>query len=117
MKMTFSERSNRIKQAAFYVPFTVYFAVFAIASFIGFKLLTNNEIEADTAFSDIFGLLLKVALWFSIAIISFAFSTVLISYLHLLYYKKKSGIQVKISTDVREGELHQKQTVKLAIAP
>jgi hypothetical protein len=117
MNITFSQTRDRIKRAGFYIPFTIYFVVFAAAAFVGGKMLGQNEINANSSFADIFTLLLKVALWFCVAIISVAFLSVLVSYLFFLLKKKKSGINFNISTDFKESELHQKQTVRLRISP
>src|SRR4051794_20511734 len=117
MNMNFSRTRDKIKHAAFYIPFTIYFVVFAIAAFIGFKMLGNNEIDADSSFTDIFQLLLKVAMAFTIAIILVAFIPVLISLVYFKYKQRKTGVRFEISTDIKESELNQKQTVKLLIAP
>lgn len=115
--MNFLRTANRIKHAAFYIPFTIYFVVFAITAFFGWKLLNNDQINAVSSFVDIFKLLLTVALAFTVAIISVAFLPVLISYIYFIYKKRKTGIVFKIATDVKESELHQKQTVRLLINP
>ncbi|HEX8460827.1 MAG TPA: DUF58 domain-containing protein [Segetibacter sp.] len=117
MKINFLQTRNKIKQAGFYIPFTIYFVVFAVAAFIGGKMLGQNEIHAESSFTDIFTLLLKVATWFCVVIISIALLSVLTSFLFFLYKKKKEGIKFNISTDVKESELHQKQTVRLLITP
>ncbi|HEX8277220.1 MAG TPA: hypothetical protein VF540_00940, partial [Segetibacter sp.] len=115
--MTFSRTTDKIKRTGFYIPFTIYFVVFAVAVILSRNLLNNNEINANTSFADIFQLLLKIALWFTTAIISIALVTVLTSWLYFLIKKRKTGINFKISTDLQEGELHQKQTVRLLISP
>lgn len=115
--MNFSRTADKIKHAAFYIPFTIYFVVFAIAAIIGFKMLDNDQINAYSSFADIFKLLLKVALGFTVAIISIAFIPVLISFLYFKYKQRKTGIRFDISTDVKESELNQKQTVRLLISP
>jgi len=115
--MNFSQTRDKIKQTAFYIPFTVYFVVFSVAAFIAFKMLGNNTIDADSSFADIFGLLLKVALWFCAAILSIAFLSVLVSYIYFIYKKRRSGIRFQVATDLKESELHQKQTVRLLIDP
>lgn len=115
--MNFSRTTDKIKQAAFYIPFTIYFVVFAIAAFAGFKMLGSNEINADSSFVDIFQLLLKVALAFTVAIISIALIPVLISFVYFKYKQRKTGIRFDINTDVKESELNQKQTVRLLISP
>jgi hypothetical protein len=117
MSMNFSQTRDKIKRASFYIPFTVYFVVFSIAALISFRLLGNNEINAVSSYSDIFGLLLKVAFAFCAAIITVAFLSVLISYFYFIYQKRKDGIVFQVSTDLREGGQNQKQTVKLVIKP
>ena len=117
MSMNFSRTTDKIKQAAFYIPFTIYFVVFAIAAIIGFKMLDNDQINAYSSFADIFRLLLKVALGFTVAIISIAFIPVLVSFIYFRYQQRKKGIRFDISTDVKESELNQKQTVRLLISP
>lgn len=117
MTMNFSRTTDKIKQAAFYIPFTIYFIVFALAAFIGYKMLDNEQLNAFSSFADIFRLLLRVALGFTVTIISIAFIPVLISFLYFKYHQRKTGIRFNISTDVRESELNQKQTVSLSISP
>jgi hypothetical protein len=117
MNMNFSRSTDKIKQAAFFLPFTVYFAAFALAAFIGWKLLDSNEITAVSSFVDIFQLLLKVALWFTVAIITVALIPVLISFIYFTYQQRKKTIQFDISTDMKESELNHKQTVRLLISP
>src|SRR4051812_29412274 len=117
MNMNFSQTRDKIKQGAFYIPFTIYFFVFAVAALIAFNMLGQHDLDATSSYSDIFGLLLKVALAFCVAIISIAFLSVFVSYLHFIYQKRKKRVYFQVATDVRENELHQKQTVKLAIRP
>ncbi|MCW3109655.1 MAG: hypothetical protein JWQ09_4161, partial [Segetibacter sp.] len=115
--MNFSQTRDKIRRAAFYIPFTVYFVVFSIAALISYKMLGHNQIDAESSYTDIFGLLLKVALAFCVAIIAVAFLSVLVSYLYFIYQKRKKGVHFQVSTDIKESELHQKQTVKLVIKP
>jgi hypothetical protein len=42
---------------------------------------------------------------------------VLISYLAFAWFKRKRGIDFQLSTDLKESELHQKQTVRLLVKP
>lgn len=115
--MKFLQAKDKLRRAGFYIPFTVYFAAFFITAFILFRMLGHNEIDSDSSYADIFGLLLKVAFAFCTAIISVAFLSVLVAYLYFLYQKRKKGILFKVSTDLKDSELHQKQTVKLVINP
>ena len=115
--MSFLRIQATLKQAGFYIPITIYFVVFAIASLLAYKWLSINPIDSDTAFGNIFLLLLKVALWFGIIMLSIALVSVLISFIYFLYTKRKNGINFKINTDLKDSELHEKQTVRLHISP
>ncbi|WP_207494099.1 DUF58 domain-containing protein [Aridibaculum aurantiacum] len=115
--MNFARLKGNIKQAGFYIPFTIYFLVFAVASVLAWRWLHINPLQADTAFGNIFLLLLKVAMWFAIIMLTVALLSVVVSLVHFVYQKKKYGIQFKIDTDLKESELHQKQTVRLHISP
>ncbi|HSU50179.1 MAG TPA: DUF58 domain-containing protein [Segetibacter sp.] len=117
MKINFSKTRDKIRNVSFYIPFTVYFVVFSVAVFIALKMLGNHEIDSTSSYSDIFELLLKVAIAFCAAIITVAFLSVFVSYLYFIYHKRKNGIHFDVSTDTKENELHGQQTVKLVIKP
>ena len=108
---------NRLKKASFFIPFTVYFVAFAAAVFVFKNLLGNSEIKADSSFADIFSLLLKVTALFAGVILVVSFLFVLISWLHFLYWKKKTGILLQIETSTAEQKQAEKQTVQIAAKP
>jgi hypothetical protein len=115
--MNFSVIRTHIKQFCFYIPFTIYLVVFTAASYLAFRWIQINPLQADTAFGNIFLLLLKVAIWFGIIMLAFAIISVVVSLLFFIYHKRKHGIDFSIKTDLKESELHQKQAVHLRIAP
>jgi cbb3-type cytochrome oxidase subunit 3 len=117
MNMNFFHARDKIRRASFYIPFTVYFVAFFVAAFIAFRAASNNEIDTYSSYSDIFSLLLKVAIAFCGAIILIAFLSVLVSYLYFIYHKKKKGIYFEIATEIKETDLKQKQSIKLIIRP
>ncbi len=117
MKFSINRTANRIKQAAFFIPFTIYFVVFSIALIAVYKFLENNQQETGSSFSDIFNLLFTVATWFTSVMVLISLLSVIVSYAHFLYFKRKKGILFNISTDIKESELHLKQTVRLIINP
>jgi hypothetical protein len=117
MSMNFSETRDKFRRASFYIPFTVYFVVFTIAALISYKVLRHNQIDADSSYADIFGLLFKVAFAFCASIIAVAFLSVIVSYLLFVYQKRKKGIHFQVSTDLNESGLNGKQTVRLIIRP
>jgi hypothetical protein len=106
-----------IKKTGFYIPFTLYFLLFCVAAFLCWNLLKQANYQPETSFADIFLLLVKIAGLFTVALISLALFSVLLSFLHFTYFKRKKGITFQISTDLKESELHQKQTVRLLINP
>jgi hypothetical protein len=108
---------NKIKQTGFYIPFTVYFFVFVIAAAFSWRELHSGTIQGDTAFADIYTLLLDVAFWFCLVIVSLALLSVVVSFIFFLYFKREEGIEFRIATDLKESELHDKQTVRLFIHP
>src|SRR3954469_10711655 len=99
MNMNFLQARKKIRGASFFIPFTVYFVVFFILSLIAYKLLDQDQVDNYTAYTDIFGLLLKVAIAFCAVLISIALLTVLISYFYFIYHKRKKNVAFKISTD------------------
>ena len=115
--MTIKGFSNKIKQASFYIPFTLYFFLFVIAVSLAWKLLHKNPQEFDTSYNDIFTLLLKVALFFGVALLLLALLSVAISLVYFIVKRKKTGIEFKIATDLKHTDLHQKQTVRLFLHP
>jgi hypothetical protein len=115
--MNFSRLRSNFKQLSFYIPFTIYFVVFAIASLLAWRWLHISPDQVDTSFADIFRLLLKVALWFALIMLCFAMISVVTSLLYFIYHKRKHGISFKIDADLKESELHEKQTVHLHISP
>src|SRR5947209_393924 len=100
----------------FYLPFTWYFVVFAVCGLAGYRWLNKQPKLPDTAYADIFPLLIHIAVFFIIIILSISLLSVLVSFLFLLYKKNNGAISFKIGTkplQTKRGE--QKQTVQLEI--
>jgi hypothetical protein len=114
--MSISGIRNSLRRTGFYIPFTLYFFVFVVTATLVRKLLSNSNYGRDTAFEDIFDLLLRVAVLFGAIVITLSFLTVLISFLFHCY-KDKNGIVFKISTDTAEGEIYKKQKIQLYLSP
>ena len=109
--------TNKIKKTAFFVPFTIYFPVFLALAFFAKTLIKKNEINADSSFSDIFILLLNVAVFFTLALLSISLAFVLVSWVHFIYKKSKTGIQFHVNTN-QSGEMSEaKQLIHLQIKP
>lgn len=106
-----------IKEVSFYIPFTLYFVLLAVAGALCWVLLNSATYQPETSFADIFLLLVKVASTFAIILIAFALLSVLFAWLFFLYYKKKRAINFQLTTDLKESDISQKQTVRLLIKP
>ena len=117
MKTNISSIANRLRKAAFFIPFTIYFAVFTLAILVVRSYLYRNDVKSDSSFSDIFALLLKVAFLFTAVILFISLVFVLISWVYFIYWKKKSVTELQINTGQTPGEQADKQTVSLLMRP
>ena len=109
---------NPVRLFSFYIPFTWYFFLFVICCFLGYAWIGTFETLPDTAYADIFPLLLQIAFWFVTIILIIALVTVVISCIYFLIKKKKHGIQFLIET--KGTSLHkrkQRQEIYLKIHP
>ncbi len=90
-----------LPQIAFLFPFTPYFLLFALGSFLAYGWLKSKPLIPDTPVFEIFTLLLKVTVVFGFMILGFAFITVLISWIYLLIQKKRNEVVFKIRSSVK----------------
>jgi hypothetical protein len=112
--MRFKPLRLLILKIGYYTPFTFYLLVFCILIFIGQIYLKKSSEFPESAYRDIFILLLKVVLVFGIALFIFGFVTVLISTVYLKLKEKQGKFSFSISTDVKD-EKTGTQTVKIQI--
>jgi hypothetical protein len=88
-----------------------------VAASIGYEWLQGQAGIPDSAFKDIFALLLRFAIWFCLVILFFGFVTSLISFLFFAWKQKKTGIDFKINTLAKGDTNQSKQTIELHICP
>ncbi|MCE3278929.1 MAG: hypothetical protein K0S44_1120 [Bacteroidetes bacterium] len=105
-----------LKWLGFYIPFTFYFILFAVVSVIGYQWLQTKAGIPDSAFADIFKLLLHFAIVFGVTILIAGFSTALLPFLYMLFKKRKGGINFRISTPPSDIE-SSKQPINIIIDP
>ncbi len=108
---------RKIQQAAFFVPFSWYFFAFVLMGWLVWNWLNKTEVVPDTAFGDIFSLLLKVALVFTVVAIGLALISVLLSWLMFIMHKRKNDVSFKVETGSAESSLQNKQPVKIHLKP
>jgi len=85
--------------AVFFIPFTYYFVLFAVALALANNWLASKELVPNSSFADIFKLLVKTGAWFLLIIIAIAFISVFISFIIFLVKKKKNSISFSIQTN------------------
>jgi len=108
-----------VQPAVFFVPFTYYFFLFAVALAIANAWLSSRELIPGSSFTDVFRLLVKTGVWFLITIISIALISVLISFIIFIWKKKRNNIHFSVSsTAVSETANHNPvQKIHVTVSP
>jgi hypothetical protein len=106
-----------IQLLGYRLPFTWYFAVFCIMALLVLEWLRAQQRIPGTSFYDIFVLLIQVAVFFVAALVGLALLTVLVSFLFLLWQKRKGKIAFTIDSAARLNHTKQKQLIHLRIHP
>jgi hypothetical protein len=102
----------------FYLPFTWYFVIFAACCCGGYFWIQTFRKLPDTAYADIFPLLLQVAFWFLISFLSLSLLSVLISFFHFIITKRKGITEFQIKTKLSaENEASEKQEIHVYLQP
>src|ERR1700749_3409598 len=104
-----------VKKIGYFIPVTVYFVLFTAILFAGMLWLRNLRNLPDSAYKDIFKLLLTVALLFSAAILLFGLVTVLTSYIYFKWKQRKGLVQLALKTNVNNNPTNSKQLVSIDI--
>jgi hypothetical protein len=99
----------------FFIPFTWYFLLFIAAAWLGYRWLQAKPKIPDSAYNDIFSLLIKVGFWFCCALLIFSFVTVLVSYLYLLWQKSKG--KINFTVDTVQQQQFSKQSIGIHLHP
>lgn len=116
--VTNSRHPNPVRLFSFYLPFTWYFFLFVLCCTLGFAWIKTFDALPDTAYADIFPLLLKVAIWFLVTILVVSLLTVVFSFLYFYIKKKKNIVQFGVETKGTTGSNKKgKQEIYLRIHP
>ena len=102
--MKISQSGHLIKRLGFFMPVTSYFVLFAIVALLGYKTLLIKSTIPDSAFKDIFLILLSIALWFCVIIISLGLISVLISFIYFKWNKNKNLLSLDLTTQNQSQE-------------
>lgn len=108
---------NTFRVTGFFIPFTWYFILFAACSLLGYQWLQNRPKIPDTAYSDIFSLLLKIAIWFCGILILLALVSVLVSLIFVLWEKRKKGITLQTESSDPSMDRSNSQLIRIQVYP
>lgn len=110
---------NLLLPASFFVPFTLYFLLFAAGSYLGYEIIRNWATMPDTSFGDILTLLLHVAIWFIAILLTLALLTVATSLIFFVMAKNRGAVQffINASGGVSSRQGNQMQGIHIQIAP
>lgn len=106
-----------LKKIGFYIPFNFYFFLFVIACIIGYSWLQRKAGIANSAYSDIFKLLLHFAAGFGITLITIGLITVLFPLIYFLFKKRKNQIDFNLSTSDLSVIEQKNQQINIHIDP
>ncbi|MBK9284787.1 MAG: DUF58 domain-containing protein [Sphingobacteriaceae bacterium] len=105
---------KRFKHLGYVLPFTVYFLLFSLLMFVGFKWLFGKTENPDSSFAAVFDLMIRLTLAFSVIILVWGFLTVLISWLYCYIQIRKKSISLNLETPENNNDaLRQKVGITL----
>ncbi|MDQ2751763.1 MAG: DUF58 domain-containing protein [Bacteroidota bacterium] len=118
VQSSLNRSSLPIRRFSFYLPFTWYFVVFALCCLGGYFWIRTFPKLPDTAYADIFPLLLHIAFLFLLIFLSLSFLSVVFSFLYFLIKKRRNQIQFLVETKATSNEnLNGKQEVFVKMLP
>lgn len=107
---------NFIRKAGYFVPFSMYLIVFAAVLIPGYIRLRTLGQLPDSAYTNIFSLLLSVVLFFSVTIIVFGFLTVFSAFLYFKWKQRRQEIHLLLHTEANPQQ-EGKQVISLELHP
>ncbi len=103
--------------AGFYFPFTWYFVLFVAAAFLSYQWVLLWKNFPNSSYDDIFGLLLKIAIWFCAVMLVIALISVIISFVFFIWKKRKDKITFTINTKTDSAVMQASKAIQLSIHP
>src|SRR5690242_3733026 len=100
-----------VKRLGFYIPFTWYFVLFSVAAILAYKWLQSKADVPDSAYKDIFALLVLLVIWFSVIILCLGLLSVVISFAYFKWKQKKTGIDFRIGVPPSGEQAGSKQII------
>lgn len=117
MKKTLRSISSRLQKIGFYIPFSFYFLLFTVGCFLVWLWLRNKVNDSESSYTDIFKLLVRVAFYSCITIVSFAFLSAVISFIYFFIKKKNDKILFNVKLLNTNTDKLRRQTVEINLHP
>ena len=92
------------QRIGFFVPFTWYFVLFSASLYLSYKWLKSHPLTPDTPSTDIYALLLKVAVFVICVFLVVSFLSVFVSWLFFVLKKRSKRVQTAIQTLVAQQQ-------------
>lgn len=106
-----------LKRVGFYLPVTLYFVLFGLATLLGYRWLYDAASIPDSSYKDVFKLLLSLALFVGSCVLCLGVLSVCISFVFFKWRERKTGITLRVITSPSANSAESKQTVSLYIHP
>lgn len=98
VRSRFRNISHFIKRTGFYLPFTIYFLLFAVAVGAGYSWLKRSAAIPDSSYKDIFKLLLSLVLLIGSAILCLGVFSVCFAFVYFRWKQRRVGTTVRVAT-------------------
>jgi hypothetical protein len=117
MKSQLRNIRRTLKWIGFYIPFTFYFLLFAAAALIGFFWLQTKAGIPDSAYKDIFFLLLRFSLVFCLSLLALSVFTSFFPFIYLAFIRRKGQIDFNINMPHDHEKENNRQLIQIYLHP
>lgn len=108
---------HKLNYGSFFIPFRFGLILMIVAFFLAWRWMQQQNVLPDTAYTAIIALLIKLSLWFTAALLIYAFLTSFIPWLFFLLQKRQGNVKFSVSTPTRESGFTEKKEVNINIHP
>lgn len=101
----------------YFIPVTVYFLVFLAILIPGYSKLKQLSDLPESAYRDIFKVLMSLSLLFGISMVCFALLTTLFSFGYIKWQQRKGDMLVKLDVLSHHSNSSEQQVLSCAVNP
>lgn len=117
MRSYFSKLWQGIQRVGYFIPVTVYFLVFLAILIPGYSKLKQLSDLPESAYRDIFKVLMSLSLLFGISMVCFALLTTLFSFGYIKWQQRKGDMLVKLDVLSHHSNSSEQQVLSCAVNP